>query len=269
MQYVKVHCPNPEHEDSNPSCALYANGSAFCFSRCGFIPAYQIQEWLGDNYAEMVAEARNAPQVTHTPTSPSGDQAYRFVLLSHATLFTGPRQARKEWLYQRGLTERTCRRYKFGHTGEHFVIPLWYDSEFRGYKLRRDDRYADPDEVKYKNPKGQKSVVIRPNPQGSPMVVTEGELDTYLLCQWGADAISSSSGAGSLATDIQFERLSKELYICTDMDDAGEDAARHIQAYHPGIRIRLPRGNDISDYLEGITNDQRGQALRDLFRNGA
>lgn len=27
----KIRCPNPEHVDENPSCALYADGSAYCF----------------------------------------------------------------------------------------------------------------------------------------------------------------------------------------------------------------------------------------------
>lgn len=28
----KISCPSPEHEDSNPSCALYSDGSAYCFA---------------------------------------------------------------------------------------------------------------------------------------------------------------------------------------------------------------------------------------------
>lgn len=32
----KIECPNPEHDDSNPSCALYSDGSAYCFVCCTY-----------------------------------------------------------------------------------------------------------------------------------------------------------------------------------------------------------------------------------------
>lgn len=266
--YTTIRCPNPEHNDHNPSCAVYNDGGAFCFSRCGYITQEQLKEWIGDNYAQMVTEAKRIASITHTHRGPSRDEGYRFCLLSNATLLTGRRQSRKEWFYSRGFTEYSCSRFKFGHTGEHFVIPLWYNGEFHGYKLRRDERYCDPDEVKYLIPKGQSGVCVRPNPSGSPTVITEGELDAYLLSQWGMDAITSSTGVGSISNLLQFERIRSGVYILLDMDTSGQQVADQLAStLHNAVRLSLPTGKDITEYLCSYGEDERGRALRDLFRN--
>jgi len=269
--HTMIRCPNPEHDDNNPSCAVYDDGGAFCFSRCGYITQQQLKEWIGDNYATVVEESKRIARITHTHRGPSRDEGYRFCLLSSATLLTGPRNSRKTWFLERGFTESSISRFKFGHTGEHFVIPLWYNGEFHGYKLRRDERYCDPDAIKYLIPKGQKSVIVRPNPNGAPTVIVEGELDAYLLSQWGVDALTSSSGVGSGHDDLLRERSREwsrgERYVLFDADDAGEEAAKKIQERDRRFTIlSLPTGNDITEYLVSIDPEQRGRAILELFR---
>lgn len=269
--YSKIRCPNPEHDDSNPSCAVYDDGGAFCFSRCGYIAQDQLKEWIGDNYASVVEEAKRTVSITNTHRGPSRDEGYRFCLLSSATLLTGPRQARKEWFYSRGFSEYSVQRFKFGHTGADFVIPLWYKGEFHGYKLRKDDLYADPDDVKYLIPKGQKSAVVRPNPTGSPTVIVEGELDAYLLSQWGMDAVTGSTGAGNLSDLLRSEKdlAHKRVFLLLDMDGVGEQTALHMEnTIRNAVRLSLPSGKDITEYLCTVDEDRRGAALRNLFQRG-
>jgi hypothetical protein len=227
-----------------------------------------LEEWIGADYATVVKGAKTAT-VKNLPDTTTEHESWRYTLRCNTTLLRGARQARASWFTARGFSPHSLERFRFGHTGERFVIPFWYDGEFRGYKLRRDERYCDPDEQKYLNPKGMPGVIIRPNPRGNPTVITEGELDAYLLAQWGLDAVTTTSGAGSLRNLLRSEQglLRERVFVLLDNDEAGQEAADHITSESNLLHnIRLPTGNDITEYLAGIDAVERGSALRSLLR---
>jgi len=120
--------------------------------------------------------------------------------------------------------------------------------------------------VKYINQKGMGVQVVRYNPRGSPTIICEGELDSYLLCVQGCDAITTTSGADSLASALR--QTSGRLFLIPDADEAGEKAAQTLLAEAPDrIRLlRLPDGfGDITDYLCSFGAEERAAAVRRLF----
>lgn len=259
---MRYRCPNPLHSDLNPSVVIYAN-NAYCYSRCGYISAEQWKEWTG---ADLATLSREEPRATNRSPDDREQSTVGRVNYYHRTLMVGPRSSRLSWFYERGFTLRQCQRYRFGHTGTHFCIPLWNADEVLGFKLRKDDLYCDPDEVKYKNQKGLGNVIVRPNPTGTPTTIVEGELDAYLLSLSGVDAITTTSGAGSIPTLSGIN--GGMVYIIPDNDDVGIAAAEHLAQTAPDRFhiIRLPDGfGDVSDYIVSFEPEERAAAVRRLF----
>jgi DNA primase len=186
---------------------------------------------------------------------------------------------RIQWFTQRGFNQDSIQRFRFGHTGSRFVIPLWGSTVLGttalGYKLRLDPLYCDPEEVKYLNEAGSKLFVIRPRPTDTgPLVVCEGELDAYLLSQYGYDTITVSTGSQTLAAGIsgelkktnQSSTTRRILLAATDLDPAGDKAFAQLQALVPQVsRLRWNTGNDITDYITSLEEDARWYALKDLI----
>lgn len=262
----QIRCPNPDHHDEKPSCAIYTD-HLFCFSQCGYIYPQQYEEWTGASFGDLLQSTLPNESDKHRASGRS-NVAGR-VSYWHETLMRGPRSSRKEWYYSRGFTERALLRWKFGHTGTHFSIPLWDADRLLGYKLRRDDCFSDPGDVKYKNQYGLGRVVVRPNPTGTPTVVVEGELDAYLLALWGVDAITISTGSRTLASlSVLTSKSVQPIYVIPDNDQAGTEGAKHLVETTPDRfrLLRLPDGtNDVTDYLCSFQPEERAQALRSLF----
>lgn len=164
----------------------------------------------------------------------------------------GPRRDRGVYLLDRGLFLQTLRQQRIGHDGERFTIPVWNAdrSQLLNVKFRTDPRYADPDAPKYDQPRGVPTSIYRPNAGGDPVVICEGEFDALALAQLGCDAVTSTAGAGNLAALLRHERLRPPVYIATDQDDAGEEAARALTAAFPAARrLRWAGANDVSEAL--------------------
>lgn len=254
---AKVHCPHPEHEDSTPSLEIYQNG-AYCF---GCHRRFSL-EWL----AEMGIDTSQAAQSNGKGNGSRGPTLAEIRWFSHA-LTMGPLRDRVEWFYSRGFSHRTIERFLFGHNGESFVIPLWYDGEIKGVQYRRDDERAE--EVagpKYRTPRGQPIQAIRPEPGASrPFVVCEGPLDTYLLVQYGFDAFSTAGGAGSLPRALRRELRGgrgHRVVVATDADAAGRDAYTSIRKVAPASRrVVWPAGKDITEALMLVDPLDRGNML--------
>lgn len=262
-----VRCPF--HDDSTPSLALYGD-HAYCFGGCGLVPL----EWLPEGYLERAKEeAERERREGKSKGLPPGDLAV-LVEVWHWQLLEGPRRHRLSWLAQRGLDEVAAKRFKLGHTGAWFVIPVLDSAakeepplsgpKVQGVRFRRDDLYAEEEAPKYRSPKGQSSLLFRPNPGGWPLVVCEGEFDAMLLALAGCDAVTSTAGAGGLVRDLEragilrwFRRRGEWLEVATDLDPAGEQVARALEAR--GIRVHRwawDGGKDISEVLSGLPRER-------------
>ena len=193
----------------------------------------------------------------------------------HQTLVDeeSPRRTRMGWLLDRGLSIQTLRRWKLGHTGSEFTIPIWQGETLVGARLRLDPLYHEDiaGHNKYKPwTWGQPILVFRPNPQGKVTVITEGELDALLLAQHGYDSITTTGGARSLAEFITPESVRREPIVCVDNDRDGYRAYADLCARWGR---ELPRWKseykDISEAVQNREDIGIGEFIdRELQRSG-
>lgn len=262
-KYVKTNCPNPDHEDSDPSYVIYPTGG-YCFG-CGFRESPEVvMARTGGRFDTR--QTRRKRTSSDPVTNLDGHVSFW-----HRTLTVGPRKDRVHWLYERGIGPRAVETYKIGHSGDHFTIPVWTYGVVTGYKKRSDPKYADPDSPKYLNQKGSGLLfttyaAIRPE----TLVITEGEFDAIMVSQYGYDCATSTTGADGLVETIQSLRSIQSVqtvYVSSDLDDAGDKCYEGIKQIRPDARrLVWSQGNDISEFLCGIDSGSRGEALRSLIR---
>lgn len=88
----------------------------------------------------------------------------------------------------------------------------------------------------------------------SPVIITEGELDTLVCWSKGIPAVSSTAGATSFQEEW-VELLSRyEVYVCFDNDEAGHKGVIKVLDHLPNAHVmfvpkNIPDVKDISDYV--------------------
>lgn len=133
------------------------------------------------------------------------------------------------WLFlQRGITFDTCDRYKIGHTGDRYTIPI-PDEEGRWVNIRQYKQNAQ---------NGQKMISWRegfgaarlypPIFTDGTIYLMEGEWDCLLARQHGLNAHTSTGGAGSWNPDWDYLFDGRDVIICYDNDDAGRAGATMV-----------------------------------------
>lgn len=260
--YIKTNCPHPDHEDTDPSYVIYPT-HGYCFG-CGFRETpEQIMKRTGGKFDEGTRRRRR------TSVDPILDLEGH-VRFWHNTLVNGPRKNRLPYLWGRGIGQRAIETFTLGHSGDHFIIPIWCYGKITGFKKRSDPKYCDPDAPKYLNQKGAGSLFTTFTDRPSTLVITEGELDAIVLSQYGYDCATSTVGSDGLSATISTLhsiQTVRSVYACTDMDDAGDNAYEQLKRLRPDIKRLVWEGaNDISEFLCGIDDGSRGEALRTVIR---
>lgn len=259
-QPVKILCPF--HEDHSPSYAVYPDG-AKCFV-CGvYETAAEFLSRTGEAGVDLPPAPPKDVRTKAKAGTPAKASSLAYIDVWHDLLVNpiSPVHKRMNWFEARGFWRESIKRFKFGHTGNKFVIPIWYGDTVTGYRFRLDPEYAEPaqmEQYRYYGPEGQDTLLVRPNPKSyrTPIIITEGELDAYIVSQYGFDTITSTSGVESLLS-IDRGFLSKEkhrLVVLTDLDRAGQLVHRKLSRalYTELPRIWWPRqlyGKDITDYI--------------------
>lgn len=261
----------PFHDDGTPSYAIYAD-HAYCYGCGEYESADAYQARTGISLEQTTIERTYRGSGGYGKREDVGDLETR-IDYWHRTLMYGPRSPRKEWFVQRGFSEYNIQRFRFGHTGDHFVIPIINENDITGFKWRVDPRYCDPNLPRYRNSSGSGVQAYRPNAGAGTIVVCEGELDAAFIAGLGYDAITTTSGAGSISRVVLSLRatghLREAVYVATDPDEAGEKAARDLASALPRDPYRAvwTGGGDISDYLNGFEPIERHKEMRRLIEN--
>jgi hypothetical protein len=253
-----LHCP-VHGDEGRPNLAVYPNGT-YCFA-CGFRETREqfVARLSGQGQIEVV----EASPPRFDPVPPF---SWAGVVIWHRTLTEGPMRHRIGWYLERGLSPETIERFRLGHTGARFAIPVWFEGACTGVQFRVDPLYSDPDEPKYRAPSGTKTLLCRPYPSGHPTVVCEGPLDAYLLAQFGVDAVTTTGGAGSL-TEVLKLALRDPVVVMTDLDDAGDDAWERLRSKRPGwVRAIWNGGKDVSEALARVDSTERASVLFEWLR---
>lgn len=179
------------------------------------------------------------------------------------------------WLGKRGITPEVASRAHLAWDGDHIVIPIFdMTGAERFVKRRRNPDLGDNDGPKYKYDKGSTATLYVPpmyNPL-APTFICEGELDCLRLATFGANAVSSTGGAGTFREEWAPFFEGKETYICYDNDEAGYKGAFKVQEMIPHAKIIwLGKfdGKDVTDFVQqkGVVGFMQrvGQAERYLI----
>lgn len=278
--------PCPQHDDSTQSMAVYPD-NIHCFG-CRFHIARRLEGLaflLHSSVTEVLAvagkytsESLDAYRERVTEQAKT-DPLPRGLAITYVNLLWRQRTHRVDYLRGRGLDDETIRRFSLGHDGTRFVLPI-FDQENRllTFRYRRDDVYETSyfdsrrgREVavpKYSGMRGRNGQYLFPEweiavEEPTYIVVVEGELDAVRLWQAGIPAVSTTNGAGQVH---RIPALLREkfpfittLFIATDQDDPGREAARQtvIEARRLGFavtEIGWPQvwGKDVTElYLNG------------------
>ena len=243
-------CPNPHHEDKNPSCSFNEdNGVIYCHS-CGYSKSaysYAKEHGLDNPYQYIKIDG----SYEYKPSTPPKSQ----------------NRAISKTKYDINAKKK--------ENIERLPDELRQDSEFWGgdYGVQKDGRvtfhYANAIKI-HKCPKTDKKPWWMKNDKADavcqifglnriditkPVIIFEGEPDVIVV-RGLYNAISFSHGAGKLPDDLTPLKNVPQIIVLGDNDDAGVMHNQNIahQFYLMGIEVKiatwdesLPNGFDVKD----------------------
>lgn len=168
------------------------------------------------------------------------------------------------FLVDRGICVKTAIELGVASESGKIYFPYVFNGQVARYKSRsmadkKDMKFSNlPEHLKesYKTPFWNQSNV----PSGDYLVITEGEFDCIALTQLGAsNCVSLPNGSGSVVTTFksqyQYLQKFKEIFICFDMDEAGNKAAEEARKLLPVDTFRRIQLK-YKDANEWISNEQ-------------
>lgn len=172
----------------------------------------------------------------------------------------------RDYLVQdRNLPSHVLDQYRIGEDGNRIVFPyLLPNGELVLAKVREATDGATPvPTAKDCEPILFGWQVVPGNAR--EIIITEGEIDALSMAAYGFVAVSVPFGGGGKGKqnwiENEFDRLEQfeRIYIATDMDKVGEEAAAEIASRlgrHRCYRVNLPRKDANQCLMEGISREE-------------
>lgn len=298
-QPVKINCPmhllRLGVEDDKASMAVY-DGNVHCFGcgyhlrRRGASLVFLLGEWdgLGDEDGEGCLDAvRRVKSRLHewksgemgqqakarwTPPPPSEFEVLAF---HHYLLRYRQNRLHDELIDRRGYSLETVKRYRLGHTGTHFTIPIPDLSDgYSTIRYRADETVTDvegDDFRKYQGIYGRNEPVLYPlsampdMPEDASAIVldelwiVEGEYDAISGNQAGHPTLTMTNGANTISRIVEMIKCElpwisvRRWVLATDQDPAGEKAASELArelslSGQVWTRARWDGAKDLTEY---------------------
>lgn len=264
---TRAFCPLHEDPQSSktPSASFnFAGGKFMCFSRCGGYAISQVYKLMQDGTEperrvqpdqptdELAARrSRRAKGDGAKGPLPTGEQLDEW----HQRL-VGKRELVQELLTKRGLQRGTLERYRIGYDGERLTIPVFSDLK----ELVNVRRYAMGSKAnKMVNWPGYGDATLYGVDalKQDRVFVTEGEMDKLLGRQYRFPTLSATAGAGTWLPEWNGLFVAKDVYICYDLDEQGEQGARKVANQLRSVARRVfivkwpmsTKGSDLTDYF--------------------
>lgn len=203
---------------------------------------------------------QSLPKATEAPW-------WRIINQGQQNLF-GPEGTKAlKWLNQRGLSQNTLKRWMVGYNptdqriegifvSRGILIPgINWEGRLSYIKIRRPVPHVPG--PKYTGVKGSVHCLfgLHEISPGKPVLICEGEFDAMLAWQILSGEInvvalpSASYRPGNHEELILYQ--SQLWLIATDTDRAGNAAARQWLKYEPAVRVSVPWGKDITEFVLG------------------
>lgn len=167
---------------------------------------------------------------------------------------------------RRGLTAETLRKFGIGWSDEDraYSIPVWNaEGELVNIRLYRIEDEAGTTKIWSWGGEGMDASAIYPESvlkENSTILVCEGEWDALMANQVGIPAVTGTTGAKQWMSKWNRKFSGKDVYICYDRDEAGDEGAEKVARNLDGTAhlvaiVELPvewrekHGLDITDFL--------------------
>ncbi len=177
----------------------------------------------------------------------------------------------KAYLNARGIPDGILEIYRVGERGDEIIFPfLLPDSVLALAKSRKAEDGAKPvptaancEPVLF----GWQAI----SPNARDLIITEGEIDALSWATYGHMAVSVPFGGGKGGKQNwiqnEYDRLQRfeRIYISTDMDAVGDEAAEEIASRlgrHRCFRVRLPYKDANCCLKERVTKEDMDECLR-------
>lgn len=185
---------------------------------------------------------------------------------------TAPRNKVRDYLTQdRNLPESVLQAYRIGEQGDDIVFPfLLPDGVLALAKVRKAEDGGKPKPTAANCEPilfGWQAVP----PEAREIIITEGEIDALSWAAYGFPAMSVPFGGGKGEKqkwiESEFERMERfeKIYISTDMDKPGDEAAEEIASRlgrHRCYRVILPLKDANACLVDGIPAAQMTLAIQ-------
>lgn len=170
----------------------------------------------------------------------------------------------------RNIPQAVLDTYKIGAVGDEIIFPfLLPNGELALAKARKAEDGASP------KPTAANCEPILFGWQAVPadareIIITEGEIDAMSWGAYGFVAMSVPFGGGKGAKqkwiESEFDRLERfeRIYISTDMDKVGDEAAEEIASRlgrHRCVRVHLPKKDANECLVDGLSQEAMARCL--------
>jgi len=211
-----MNCPSCGDTEGKFAVSL-STGAYNCLhlNNCGIKGSFgQLQKLLGDDPRTY----RQDRFINHTPKK----YAKPIVEVKKPT---SPVIA---YLHKRGFTDETIAHFKIGAANEDTVMfPFYRNGELVNVKYR-----SITEKKKMWTETGAEPILFnRDQIYENRLIICEGEYDAMALYRFGIDAVSVPMGAKNyqwVETEWDYLETFDEIFLCFDMDAAGQDAVREV-----------------------------------------
>lgn len=160
-----------------------------------------------------------------------------------------------DYLNRRGFTRETLEHFKVGaFDNDTAMLPYYRNGELVNVKYR-----SITDKKKMRTETNAEPILFnRDQIYDNKLIICEGEYDAMALYAYGIDAVSVPMGCKNLQwidTEWDYLETFDDIYLCFDMDGAGQEAARQVAARLGEWRCRivsLPRKDANECLLSGV-----------------
>lgn len=237
----KMRCPY--HNDTIPSLVIYPD-HVHCFG-CGitkdslsFIQdmegvsfgqaIYILKKIIGKQYQESLNKI-NKSYEAKSPMSLEDEELIQKYKTDLQNSLTALDYLRNRGIHQKGLLATL----KIGWTGRAISIPYYMNNKLWNVKYRIHPDYRMDNEPKYMGHSRPypclwpHDYIMKTKEKRKVLCLTEGELDTLLLLQYGIPSVSLPSGASSVSSLLKYRSLLSKwdkVWVIFDQDKAGEKA---------------------------------------------
>jgi putative DNA primase/helicase len=247
---IKGTCPF--HEDNNPSFTFNPskNGVYKCHSgKCGAsgnLVTYLKEvkkiaepvEWLKENL--RVSTPYNVSNVKKEKKNKEVKTISSSIISEAKTNLLNSKQ-RLEFLYDLGISKEVIRKLNIGYKEGRYWLPI-KDERGRFVNVRKyDPENTTAKYISFGAGYGSDRLYPIESLESDEIYVFEGEKDTLLALSLGLNAITNTCGCESFKQEWGKLFSGKTVYICMDIDDAGQKGANK-------------RESVIKKYAESVTN---------------